>query len=101
MDDVVALPIGWASVVALFIPVLVAAATKYRISTRVPQAIMAIGLAGAVATLQALTDDVPNDTVQSLVAAFLGVFVPMVAAYLGFWQPVTDVNTKLAPDKGV
>ena len=101
MDDVVALPIGWANVVAAFIPLLVALGTKYRLSTSRPQAFMAIGLSSLVAVLQMLTDDVPNDTVQSVVAAFLSVFVTAVAAYVGVWKPVTDVNTRLAPNKGI
>lgn len=101
MDNVVALPIGWASVVALFVPVLVSVVTKYRVSTRLPQALVAFVAAGALAVVQMLTDDIPNDTVQSMVAAFLAVFVPMVAAYLGFWQPVVATNERIAPDKGV
>lgn len=99
-DHLVAIPIGWASIVALFIPVLTAVVVKYRQSTRAPQAIVAFAAAGALAVLQMLLDDVPNDTVASIAAAFLGVFIPMVASYIGFWQPVVDVNKRIAPNTG-
>lgn len=100
-DAIVAIPIGWASVVALVIPVLTAIVTRYRAASRLPQAVVAFVASGALAVVQMLTDDMPNDTLQALVAGFLGVFVPMLAAYLGFWQPVAKVNERIAPDTGI
>lgn len=97
----VAIPIGWGSVVALLIPLLTAMVTRYRGDTRLPQAVIAFVAAGAVTVVQLLLDDIPGDTVQQLVAGFLGVFVPMVASYLGFWQPIVKVNERVLPNKGV
>lgn len=101
METVVAIPIGWTSIVALFVPALVAFITKYRGSNAVAQALAAIAASGVLAVVQALTDDVPNDTVQALLATFLGVALPMLFAYLGFWQPVAKANQRFAPDKGI
>lgn len=99
-DTIVALPIGWASIVALFLPLLVAYGVKERASTQTPRAVAGIVLAGVVAVVQALTDDIPQDTLQSLLAVFLGVFLPMIGAYYGLWRTL-DVNQRLAPTKGV
>lgn len=99
-ETAVAIPITWASVVGLFIPILTAVFIRYRASTKLPQALFAFGASAAVATLQMLLDDIPNDTVASLLAGFLGVFIPAVASYLGLWQQL-KVNEKIAPNTGL
>jgi TctA family transporter len=100
-DSTVAIPLGWASIVALFVPVLTAVVTRYRDSNRAPQAIIAFTASGVLAVVQMLLDDMPNDSLLSILSGFLAVFIPMLASYIGFWQPVLDVNRKVAPDKGI
>ena len=101
LDTVVAFPVGWGSLVALVIPVVTAAVTKFREGNSKVHAVVALVLAGVVAVLQMLTDDVPNDTWQSVFATFLAVVVPAVVSYIAVWQPVADVNKTIAPNKGI
>jgi hypothetical protein len=101
LDTVVAFPVGWGSLVALVIPLFTALVTKFREGNSKVHAAVALLLAGLVAVLQMLTDDIPNDTWQSVFATFLAVLVPAVVAYLAVWQPVADINKRIAPNKGV
>ena len=100
-DTIVAFPVGWGSLVALFIPLLTALVTRYRAGTSRIHAIIAHVLSGVVAVLQMLTDDIPNDTWQSILAAFFGVIIPAVVSYLAVWQPVVQVNQRVLPEKGI
>lgn len=97
----VVIPELWVPIVALFIPVFTAVVTRYRADSRLLQALVAVIASGVLAVISAVTDDVPGDTVQSLAIAFLTVFIPQLAAYIGFWQPVVQVNERLAPTKGI
>lgn len=99
--NIVALPESWVVIVSLLIPVLTAIVSRYRGSTKVVQALVALVASGVLAAVGMLTDDVPNDTVGSIVTAFLVVFIPAVMSYLGFWKPVVDINQRMAPTKGI
>lgn len=101
MDHVVAVPINWASLVALLIPVLTAVVAKYRQDTKVVHALIALVASGLLAVVSMLTTAGVHYTVQQVFASFLGVFIPAIASYLGFWQPVTDINRKAVPAKGI
>lgn len=96
----VGIPVGWASVVAMFVPLLSGVALKYRGDSSRVHALFAIALTAAVAVVGMFTDAAPQHTVQEIVSAFLGSFLPMLGAYLGFWKPVVDVN-KILPGTGV
>lgn len=100
MHHSVAIPINWASLIALLIPVLTAVITKCRAHTSAVHAVVAI-VASALLTVVSMIITGAPVTVSQILATFLGVFVPAMAAYLGFWQPVTDINRKAAPDKGI
>lgn len=100
-DTIVAFPVGWGSLVALFIPLLTALVTRYRAGASRMHAIIALVLSGIVAVLQMLTDDIPNDTWQTILAAFFAVIIPAVISYLSVWQPVFQVNQRVLPDKGI
>jgi hypothetical protein len=98
----VVIPLSWASVVALFVPVVTALITRYRAEgNRAPQAVVAFVLSGLLAVWTLLGDDVPNDTVMDAVSAFLGTFVPQLAVYLGLWQPIAHLNARLGPNTGI
>jgi len=99
--DQVAIPASWWTLVALIIPVLVAIVAKYRESSSAVHAVIAIVASGLVAVLQMLIDDIPQDTFLSVLNTFLGIVIPAIAAYVGFWKPVVNINQKLGPDKGI
>lgn len=99
LDTVVGLPVGWGSLVALVIPLLVALVTKYRQGNSTVHAIMSVAIAAVVAVLQMLTDDIPQDTWQMVFATFLGVIVPAVTAYLIYGKS-QNINARIAPTKG-
>jgi hypothetical protein len=98
---VVALGPTWVMLAGLFVPVITAAVTKYRADTSKYHALIAIALSAVLAVIAALTDDIPQDTLASIAQVFATAFIPALAAYLGFWQPVLNVNAKIAPDKGI
>lgn len=94
-------PITWWSLIGFAIPILTAVVARYRDSNSAVHAVVAIAASAVVAALQSLVDDIPQDTFPSVVAVFLGVFIPAIASYIGFWKPVADINRKIAPDKGL
>ena len=59
----VGIPVGWASVVALFIPVLTALAVKERAEDNRIHALFGMALTGVVAVVGMLTDDTAQHTV--------------------------------------
>jgi hypothetical protein len=98
----VAIPGSWATIVALFIPIVTALVTRWRAEgARGAQAAVALVLSALLAVWTLLADDVPNDTVLDVVAAFLGVFLPQLAVYLGVYKPIVHINARAAPDVGI
>lgn len=96
----VVIPFSWASFVALFIPVVTALVVRYRQSDKRVHIAVSLLLSAALAAWAALTDDVPDDTVLSVLSAFMGVIVPAVVSYLTAGKAL-HLNEKLAPTKGV
>lgn len=98
----VVIPITWASLLGAFaVPVLTALAVRFRGDDSKIHALVALLLSAVLAVVAMLTDDIPNDTVLSIVSGFLGVIVPAVVAYISVAQPIFKINQKLAPNKGV
>lgn len=95
------LPLTWWSIIGLIIPVVTAFVVRYRASDKAPYAIAAIAASALVATLQGVLDDIPQRTFPAALALFLGQFIPAIASYLGFWQPVVKINQKAAPNAGI
>lgn len=95
-----ALPLTWWSLIGLIIPVIVAISVKYRDNSQPLYAIVAIVAAALAATLQGVLDDIPQHNFPTIFALFLGQFIPAIASYLGFWQPVVKINERAAPNSG-
>lgn len=94
-------PIYWTVVVGLLLPVVVAALTKNRASSRTRAVLAILGDAIAAIAIRATTVDGSGLIDQALIIDFAFLFVPTVASYVGFWQPVAQVNEKLAPNFGI
>lgn len=98
----VVIPITWASLLGAFaVPILTALVVRYRAGDSKVSAAVALFLSAVLAVIAMLTDDIPNDTVLSIVSGFLGVIVPAVVAYISVAQPIFKINQKLAPTKGI
>lgn len=96
----VVIPVAFQSIIALFVPVVVALVTRFRAGNTKVHAAVALVLTALLAVWALLADNVPNDTVLDVVAAFFGTIVPAVVAYLTVVRP-TNLNARLAPNKGV
>lgn len=98
----VSLAVSTQTLLAVFIPVVVAFVAKYRKpGDRSLHAILALVLSALLAVWAILTDDKPDDTVLIVVSTFLGVFVPQLVAYAAVWQPILKINAKAAPTFGI
>lgn len=99
--NTVVLQASWVSLAAMFIPLITALVVRFRDDHNAIHAAVALILAAGLAVLRALTDGLPNDTVISLLTVFLSTFLPSLAAYYGFWKPVTQINARALPNVGL
>jgi hypothetical protein len=85
-DMTIALPALWVPAVAAFIPVLTALITKYRApGRRLVYSFVSIVLAGILAGVGALLDDVP-DTIGGIATAVALAIVTSVTSYALIWS---------------
>lgn len=88
----------WVPLVSVFIPILVAAATRSESDSRV-RALIAILAAGAVAVVELVIGD--GATVAELIAVFMTAVTAQFVAYKSLWGSIFDINEKVVPDKGL
>jgi hypothetical protein len=101
-DGSIVIPLSVATLIlGSFLPIVSAALTKLNASTAV-KAVLAI-LVTLVATILRRSVDGGTDLALdwALIGEFFQTFVVQVAAYLGFWQPVANINSLLFPRFGI
>jgi uncharacterized membrane protein YoaK (UPF0700 family) len=95
-DTTIAVPELWVPAVALVIPVLTALVTRYRApGQRLAYSFVSIVLAGVLAAVAALLDDVP-DTIGGVATAFALAIVASVTSYALVWS-----GANREPGKGI
>ncbi len=98
MNETIVLAPLWVPLVSVFIPLLVAAATKTD-SNNIRRAVLAIVAAGVLAVVEQVIGD--GATVSALIASFMTASVAQLVAYKSLWAPLFDVNAKVLPTKGI
>lgn len=99
-DQVVALPQWWALVLAGLSPALVSLASKYRGGDHTVHKVLAAIITVGLSVLAMLTDDVPNDTVSSILATIAQVGLTQFLGFIFIASPL-KLNERLAPTKGI
>lgn len=93
---VITVPSVLIPLLATLIPVLTAVVARYRGSSKVAEALIAIVASGGLSVLSLVLDDTPGDTTTQLAVAFAVVLVTQLASYLTFWKPVVNINERLS-----
>lgn len=99
-DQVITLPPTWALILAGLSPGLVSMLAKYRGDDHYWHKVLAAGLTILIGVIAMLTDDVPNDTVSSVISTIVQLGATQFIAFLFVFSPL-KTNQKLLPDKGV
>jgi hypothetical protein len=101
-DGSIVIPLSVATlIIGSLLPIITAVLAKWNSSSAV-KGIVAI-LVALVATILRRSVDGGTDLALdwALIGEFFQTFVVQVAAYLGFWQPVANINSLLFPRFGV
>lgn len=100
LGSTVVLPVAWQTMLALFVPIVTALVVRFRGSDKRIHVVVSLVLSGVLAVWALLADDVPNDTVLQIAAAFIAPISLAVVSYLTAGKALA-VNERLAPNKGV
>lgn len=101
MNDVITLnPLLLSLLAGAIIPLLVGLATKLSASDGV-KAILAIALSALSGAAIAVNNAGGSFHWKEVATAAAITFISGVASYKGVWKPVTDINSKALPEKGL
>lgn len=98
-DQVVALPPTWALIAAGISPFLVSLLARYRGSDHFWHKIIAALSTVVIGVIAMLTDDVPNDTVSSVISTIVQLGATQFIAFLFVASPL-KLNQRVLPDFG-
>jgi glycerol-3-phosphate acyltransferase PlsY len=101
-DGSIVIPLSVATLIlGSLLPIVTAALTKWT-SGKAVKAVIAIAVA-LIATILRRSVDGGTDLALdwALIGEFFQTFIVQVAAYLGFWEPVANINALLFPRFGI
>lgn len=100
LDQVLVLPSSWVMILAALSPALVSLLAKYQGDDTHTHEFLAALIAVALAVIGMLTDNIPNDTLASIISQVIAVGTTQLFAYKWVASKLS-LNAKLMPNKGL